>query len=249
MRKYYIAKLGQIAQIRPEHRYIPVGEFQSSTNDATDPNTSTRSPTRDEQKHGRTPASPYGRNGEEKLFYQRTRTADEAFTGMLAASKVFHNALNGLLAARDDQNKSIKKLEEDNAWFDHQLERSELEQTKLEKKVDELSKALDKEKMAHEDSKLSFKCLWKWASRLEGQHELEVQKVEAAGRRVVGGLTDENTDLKVEIVDLEKRCTMLYEMLVQELQQGHKNKPAKLREKLKNLHSAFGDQDCAKEVA
>ncbi|KAJ4344886.1 uncharacterized protein N0V89_012631 [Didymosphaeria variabile] len=116
---------------------------------------------------------------------------------------------------------------------------------KLEKKVDELSDALDREEKAHGARNLSFNYLWEWNSRLEGPHEIETQELKEAGRQ----LADENTGLRAEIADMDKRCATLYDMVIQGLQERHKSRPEELGEILKSLHNAFGDQGPARKAA
>ncbi|KAF2440834.1 hypothetical protein P171DRAFT_488424 [Karstenula rhodostoma CBS 690.94] len=168
---------------------------------------------------------------------QRRITADEAFAGMLAASKAFQGALDGFAAARNDQTESIEDLERISTLM------VDIEKTELENKVEELSDALDTERMAHQAQTISFNYLWTWNARLEDQHEHETQELKEAGRQ----LADENMGLRAEFADMEKRYTALYSITVREMQDRHKDEPALLRSILRLLHDRFGDPVTAKE--
>jgi predicted nucleic acid-binding Zn-ribbon protein len=195
--------------------------------------------TRERQNRSRNaPTARQPKNKPASDIVRRKRTADEAFTGVLAASKAFQDALDGFTAARNEHSESIEDLGKSTAW------KIDNEKSELENKVEELSDALDMEKTAHQARMLSFEYLWAWNTRLEGQHEFEIQELKEAGRR----LADENMGLRAEMADMEKRCTNLYELLVQELRDRHENKPIALREILQSLHNAFGGPDLANEA-
>jgi hypothetical protein len=166
---------------------------------------------------------------------RRKRTAEEAFTGMLAASNAFQDALDRFAAARDDHGESIGDIKTDTVWV------IDTEKTELENKIEELSDALHMERTAHQARVLSFEYLWAWNTRLEGQHEFESQEPKEEGRQ----LADENMGLRAEMADMEKQFTNLYELFVQELRSRYQNKPTVLREILQRLHNAFGGPEIA----